>query len=656
MALITAQAKLHNAFKCRVVDKNISAVLATAATIGHRDPDNIGQFLSDVKPSLIKRIRQQVFRTNCTMSVEGDFISLSGSAALAVSSRLTFTMPTHVEIRWDQLEIPEGRNVTIQLEQGFVVEDLNQFPFALGLPLTANNNLISFRTPKRLPPMPLSSTANSTATVLRIQSSNVSLVANSNISTLPIYNPGRLAALFGGNFITTTNPVITTALGLHVTANSTLDIGNFRLLLGSSTFETSTFTMPDIPDGRVRLSQINLQTASSMSINAIKTTEIVLDSQNFALLNIQPVKTTSNNAELISTASIVTNANYFVVSFINNLNLQTAAELLNPKIDGYPWDFQKNMVVVTGWDYNPGDRNNFIWRIQTTSNTDFNLFTSIIVNVTTEQNISINGRFAGSTTDKFLTAQGNRNTPAALFFNIRNYSGQVIGTIPNTNLRVNYGGVSGGGAVIGSNFAYITYTQPRSGQPSTNNIEIVNLLNDTRSVFLSDVNNNTIQATADSNNFVAFKQRIINTETAVLTLRNKATNSNTRSFTIPKLQGGDFAEIIAISNVYFAVNNPAINASVGTPPLLTVYRIDNGVQVYQQPGLVDINNIRFYLDDNYIYRFNSGNLEVINLITGIKVQTINNIDAFVDSLGSRILLGQGPSNSGTLLVFEDSTD
>jgi surface protein len=150
MALITAQATLYNAFKCRLVDKNISANLTATVTMGHSDPNNVGQFLDQVLPSVTRRVRNQVFRSNSDLTAQGLFGVQNLSAAIVAESSLNLVIPTYVEINWDLLEIPEGKNVTIKLEQGFVIEDRNKFPFALGLPLTADDNLITFRTPKKL--------------------------------------------------------------------------------------------------------------------------------------------------------------------------------------------------------------------------------------------------------------------------------------------------------------------------------------------------------------------------------------------------------------------------------------------------------------------------------------------------------------------------
>jgi hypothetical protein len=266
MALITAQATLYNAFKCRLVDKNISANLTATVTMGHSDPNNVGQFLDQVLPSVTRRVRNQVFRSNSDLTAEGLFGVQNLSAAIVAESSLNLVIPTYVEINWDLLEIPEGKNVTIKLEQGFVIEDLNKFPFALGLPLTADDNLITFRTPKRLNPMQLSSTANSSLVPLRIKPlSAPTFNSISSLSALPIFNPGRLAALFGGNFITTTAPVKTVQLGLHVYADSTLESNSGKLLDPSPTAYFSNFNISLPETFKLRLFEsVNNEIISTM--------------------------------------------------------------------------------------------------------------------------------------------------------------------------------------------------------------------------------------------------------------------------------------------------------------------------------------------------------------------------------------------------------
>jgi alpha-tubulin suppressor-like RCC1 family protein len=140
MAIITAQAKFYNAFKCRVVDKNITANLSAS-------------FGASAIPVTVLRSDNNALRVNAGLSMTGSYAIkgglIKGDQSMTVNSRLRLQFPTFVEIDWYKLEIPEGKNVTIQMEEGFVIEDRNKFPFALGSPLAFNGNLLSFRTPKR---------------------------------------------------------------------------------------------------------------------------------------------------------------------------------------------------------------------------------------------------------------------------------------------------------------------------------------------------------------------------------------------------------------------------------------------------------------------------------------------------------------------------
>jgi hypothetical protein len=140
MAIITAQAKFYNAFKCRVVDKNITANLSAS-------------FGASAIPVTVLRSDNNALRVNAGLSMTGSYAIkgglIKGDQSMTVTSGLRLQFPTFVEIDWYKLEIPEGKNVTIQMEEGFVIEDRNKFPFALGSPLAFNGNLLSFRTPKR---------------------------------------------------------------------------------------------------------------------------------------------------------------------------------------------------------------------------------------------------------------------------------------------------------------------------------------------------------------------------------------------------------------------------------------------------------------------------------------------------------------------------
>jgi surface protein len=154
MAIITATAKFYNAFKCRVVDKSFTASLSASFSIGHTDPEDPEAILPNVSSVRVLRSNNNFYRTTSGLTAQGGFaISgalLKGDNGVRSTSTLRQRFPTFVEIDWYKLDVPEGKNVTIQMEEGFVIEDRNKFPFALGSPLAFNPNLLTFRTPKRL--------------------------------------------------------------------------------------------------------------------------------------------------------------------------------------------------------------------------------------------------------------------------------------------------------------------------------------------------------------------------------------------------------------------------------------------------------------------------------------------------------------------------
>lgn len=703
MAIVTAQAKLYNGIRLLCVDKNITANLTSTFTVGNFNrplqPEEEFEISSGILGFKVLRTAAGCEGIAGLNLVDERYKTYGGGNNIItpqgtdnqpnwkVNSSLSCVFPTYVRFDVEALGAPEGTDIIIQLEEGFVFE--GDYPGTERKALPKVDNLIQFRTPKKFVAFPTSQfnlinpgevrksfiiDAGALFTPLTIARANkvgfIEFDAFTNLAAGITYTVGAFAELksrFGPIAETFDNPLFDPQ-GTPVLEGNGFPLFNpdgpslgfwpagfpgiTRIRQGESAFETSQFTLPNIPDGRIRLGGVlNFVNTAVMVINPVKTTEIVLDNQGFGSMSIQAVKTAVYNAEVVSTAGLINDANYIIVSSTADLNLETTAGLLNPKIDGYPWDFQKNITAFTGYNFSTGDRNNFILRLNFSNNTNFNLSQSSIVNITTEQIITVNGQRAGSTSNKFLTAQGDRFTPSARSFSIRNYSGSVIGTIGNTNLRVDYGGPSGTQAQIGSNFAYITYTQLRSGLPAVNNIEIVNLQNNSRSEFLSNFNDNTVTGGADSNNFIAFKVRNNVTLVSTFTLRSKDTNNNVRTVNLTQAQGGDFSEIVATSDEYFALRNPGRS---GVTPSLTVYRIDTGQQVYQRTGSGQIDVAG--LDNEYLYRINSGNLEVINLITGLRVQTINNIDSFRVRAGSRILLGLGNINIGTTVVYEDSTN
>lgn len=138
MATITATANLYQAFRALAVDENATANLTMSATISATLTRRVGGVINA--------------KTNASISAAGSFAIYGGVAKGATGWSSTSTLrlkhPTYIRIDWDALDMPEGTNVQLVMEEGFVIEDRNKHPLQLGKPLP-KLNLMTFRTPIR---------------------------------------------------------------------------------------------------------------------------------------------------------------------------------------------------------------------------------------------------------------------------------------------------------------------------------------------------------------------------------------------------------------------------------------------------------------------------------------------------------------------------
>jgi surface protein len=308
MAIQNAQARLYNAFQARVVDKSGSAALVSEFKIGHRDLEDPTIILDDVLPTRVLRNKFEFMNSTSSLAAQGELPIKGGVVNATSRSRLTAAFPTFIRIDIDALSLPEGRDVTLQLEEGFVIEQTDKFPFALGGPNAANNNFVTFRVPYKGNAF-LNSLFNKTFIPLKIrQLSSTDNKIQATLSALPIINPGQLAALFAGNFITLTNAVKTARIGRVLFSEFDINI-NAGVLLdpGLSNFGSEfILTPPDL--FRLRFGNVNL---SSETIKIVEIEQIKgVINQNIvatSTMNVEAVKTTSSVGNLTSVTSLLLN-------------------------------------------------------------------------------------------------------------------------------------------------------------------------------------------------------------------------------------------------------------------------------------------------------------------------------------------------------------
>lgn len=191
MALITAEAKFYNGTLLNLADKRTGAVLTTPVTLSCIPLRIIGATNTQSGQNI------QNIRSNASMISDGDFAILGGVANPTAVSTLRCGFPTYVRIDFDKIHVPEGKNVTIKLEEGFVLEGF--YPGSTREPIPANNNLLTFRTPKRIT-QNISSEFSLVDGLDRLRRFSAAFNNTSSLSATGIYNPGSFAALLAGLF------------------------------------------------------------------------------------------------------------------------------------------------------------------------------------------------------------------------------------------------------------------------------------------------------------------------------------------------------------------------------------------------------------------------------------------------------------------------
>lgn len=291
MALVTAEARFYNGSILNLADKQTGAGLSTQVTLS-------------CEPFRVIRLANQNIRSNASSSSEVGFAKLGGVANPRAVSTLRCRFPTYVRIDWDKIYVPEGKNVTIKLEEGFVFEGF--FPGSTREPLPANNNLLTFRTPKRIT-QNLPAVFNIESIPLRIKQLSGDLESQAGLIVFPIYNPGKLAALFGGVFTTVPNVTyiangrsdMFSRFGPVSPAGTPVFDFNFRLRFADSNmFSESEFILPEYDI--LQVAAADFESVTNLSAEAFQFIGIIGNLLTQSNLINNSVKTASGSANLLS--------------------------------------------------------------------------------------------------------------------------------------------------------------------------------------------------------------------------------------------------------------------------------------------------------------------------------------------------------------------
>jgi hypothetical protein len=142
-------------------------------------------------PTRIFGLKEDI-RANFTETANTRYHRKGGVLDATVESTLRCKFPTYVRFDWDKIYVPEGKDVTVQLEEGFVIE--GEYFNSTRERIPAVPNLVTFRTPYR----GLARLTTQVAIEYQIERFRP-FVSNqdifSQLQASAILNPGKLAAL-----------------------------------------------------------------------------------------------------------------------------------------------------------------------------------------------------------------------------------------------------------------------------------------------------------------------------------------------------------------------------------------------------------------------------------------------------------------------------
>jgi hypothetical protein len=463
MATLTASAKLTNAFRVRVVDKNISAAITSTATLA----------------AVVRRTRRTYSDLESTFALANTmrYATKGGQGIFAVSSNVVCEFPTYIEIDIEALMLqglPEGTDCVLNFQEGWQLEDRGrQLPsgaFEYGsntqnAPSPEFPSFVTFRTPKffRSAFNALFSIPNTTA--LRIKQLSSSVSSTASFTALPIFNPGKFAALFAGVSQTISAPVKTAVSGANLlsafgptamaitgflrttsantSATFTSIVNGLRVKIFYSNIMSSSSTV-DSTGKRIRFGVTNASAIFTSTITTLESRRRTTSSTISALAffsnakvgRIRPASSTINNI----TASMTINANKIGLVF-EKLNPNPVG---TPAFDFFGWDVAINdtYFAVSAPQEDEGAEND-TGRVYIYSTTTGNLVTTLL----------------GNTYNSFGTPAGDR-FGESLNFNPANNNELAVGTPYEDNGYSDNGRVN---IINASNGALIsTYQLPSS--------------------------------------------------------------------------------------------------------------------------------------------------------------------------------------------------
>ena len=349
MATLIASAKLTNAFRVRVVDKNISAAITTTATLA----------------AVVFRTRRTVsdLESSSTLANTMRYATKGGKGEFTCTSSVVCEFPTYIEIDIEALVLqglPEGIDCVLNFQEGWQLEDRGrQLPsgaFEYGsntqnAPSPEFPSFVTFRIPKFFRSAFNAVFSIPTTTALRIRPLSSSVSSISTVFAFGFLNPGKLAALVAGisqmvsiarktvgtgaNILSAFGPSVMAVTGflritsMNVSATVTSIVNGIRVRIFSNNAMSSLTTL-DSTGQRIRFGVSNNSAIFTSSITTLnsrrRNTTSTISGLMFVSRNIV--------GKIHSSASAISNINSSMNVTANNIGL--LYEILNPNPVGTP--------------------------------------------------------------------------------------------------------------------------------------------------------------------------------------------------------------------------------------------------------------------------------------------------------------------------------
>jgi surface protein len=294
-----------------------------------------GQYISVGDTFTINATNNQIIPAPLTITINSLLdIPVVQSGGFNVTSSVVCKFPTYFRIDVDKLDLPQGTTCTVSFEEdwirdGVYLESTKASSAAIG-------NFFTFRTPWKGASF-INSAFTLPNTVLRIKQLASSVSSTASFTALPIFNPGKFAALFAGVSQIVPNAVKNVSAGATLfNSFGPLDVGGTPVLatilkikqLASPLTSSLTLLADSIKfktPGVVNISS-NLTLSASVDRNIGPIISIVSSS---GTMTTNAVKTARSNPAITATSS-VSASSIVTLGLIQNI---TAVSSLSASID-----------------------------------------------------------------------------------------------------------------------------------------------------------------------------------------------------------------------------------------------------------------------------------------------------------------------------------